>query len=88
MTNIRLDIPDHFREAAVALYYEAFQSKFAKLITLDEALKILPDLLNSEQSIYAVQDDQLVGFAGIRRSWTDHAQETIPFPRRIKRVYS
>jgi len=46
--------------------YCHFESKFSKLLTLEEALKILPELLNSEQSIYAVQDDQLVGFAGIQ----------------------
>ena len=66
MTQIHHNLPDYFRKPAIVLYYEAFQSKFSKLITLEEGLKILPSLLNSEQSIYAVQGDQLVGFAGIQ----------------------
>ena len=66
MIDIRFDIPIEFRKHAITLYFEAFEKKFTKLMNLDEALNILTDLLNSEQSIYAVQDGRLVGFAGIQ----------------------
>lgn len=66
MTQIHHNLPDKFREPAIALYYEAFESKFSKLFTQEEALKILPELLNGEQAIYAVQDEALVGFAGVQ----------------------
>ena len=66
MIDIRFDIPNEFRKSAIILYYEAFESKFSKLMNLDESINILTDLLNSEQTIYAVQDGVLVGFAGIQ----------------------
>jgi ribosomal protein S18 acetylase RimI-like enzyme len=66
MINLHFGIPDELRKPAVALYYEAFKSKFSSLMTLDEALIILPDLLNSEQIIIALQDGQLAGLAGFQ----------------------
>jgi ribosomal protein S18 acetylase RimI-like enzyme len=66
MINLHFGIPDELRKPAIALYYEAFKSKTSKFISLDEALIILPDLLNSEQVIIALQDGQLAGFAGIQ----------------------
>ncbi|MCS6851400.1 MAG: GNAT family N-acetyltransferase [Gemmataceae bacterium] len=63
---IRLGLPSELRRPAVALYYEAFRAKFAPLMTLDEALRILADLLNTEQAIIALDNGRLVGFAGIQ----------------------
>ncbi|MCX7858824.1 MAG: GNAT family N-acetyltransferase [Chloroflexus sp.] len=66
MIDIHFGMPDECRKPAIALYYEAFERKFCRLMSLEEALTILPNLLNSEQAIIAIRDGKLVGFAGIQ----------------------
>lgn len=66
MIDIRFGLPDELRKAAIVLYYEAFSNKFSKLMTLDESLNVLTDLLYSEQVVFALQGERLAGFAGIQ----------------------
>lgn len=63
---VNLGIPDELREPVIVLFYEAFKRKFSKLMTMEEALRILPGLLNLEQIVFASTDGRLVGFAGIQ----------------------
>ncbi len=66
MIEIQLGLPDELRISAIGLYYRCFTEKLNNFLSEDEALCILPDLLNSEQAIIALQEGKLMGFAGIQ----------------------
>jgi len=64
---IQVGLPDCWRDDAARLYYEAFRQKAHFLFgSRERAIVLLQSDCAAEQALIAVQDDRLVGLAGIQ----------------------
>lgn len=65
--SVELGLPDRLRGEAASLYYEAFRLKTNFLFgSREKTLAVLESDFAAEQALIAVQDDRLVGLAGIQ----------------------
>jgi len=65
--SVQVGLPDRLRGEAARLYYEAFRLKADFLFgSREKTLAVLESDLAAEQALIAVQDDRLVGLAGIQ----------------------
>jgi ribosomal protein S18 acetylase RimI-like enzyme len=64
---VKVGLPDRLRSEAASLYYEAFRLKTNFLFgSRERAIVLLQGDWAAEQALIAVQDDRLVGLAGIQ----------------------
>jgi GNAT superfamily N-acetyltransferase len=65
--SVQVGLPDRWRSDTARLYYEAFRRKTNFLFgSREKTLAVLESDFAAEQAVIAVQDDRLVGLAGIQ----------------------